>query len=127
MISIEKVKSIAGIYSEALREALSRSQTVYQGKIDGEVACIWGLVPPTVMSDQAYIWLHTTEVADKHTFILVRYSQIMVAEILKEYESIVGHCRVDDERAIRWMRWLGAEFGRHDTRLIPFVIRRKNG
>jgi hypothetical protein len=110
---------------ESLEQCMNASSVIYQGRIDGEVACIWGLVPPTVMSTQVYIWLYTTEIADKHTFILVRASQRMVEELLKEYDAITGHCRIDDERAIRWIRWLGAEFGSFQGKLVPFVIRRK--
>jgi hypothetical protein len=102
------------------------SQTIHQARIDGEIACIWGLAPPTVMSTQAYIWLYTTAIAEEHTFIVVRYSQMMIQEMLKDYNAITGHCRIDDERAIRWMRWLGAEFSSPQGKLVPFVIRRKN-
>jgi len=106
---------------------LRATGTAYCGKIDGEVACIWGLVPPTIMSSQAYIWLYTTEVADEHTFILVRYSQHMIQRMLEEFEALTGHCKAGDDRAIRWMKWLGAEFEKPQGKLVPFVIRRKNG
>lgn len=110
---------------ETFDHCAALSQTVYQGRINNEIACAWGLVPPTVMSNRAYIWLYTMPVADRHTFILVRYSQLMIQAILKDYEAVTGHCRVDDERAIRWMRWLGAEFGPFQGKIVPFTIRRK--
>lgn len=110
-----------------MEQCMMASQVVYQGKIDGKVACVWGLVPPTIMSDKAYIWLWTTSVADEHTFILVRNSQHMVQRMLEEYDSLIGHCRIGDDRAIRWMKWLRAEFGEPQGMLVPFVIRRRNG
>lgn len=113
--------------ASVMQQCLSASRIIYQGKIDGELACIWGLVPPTIMSNQAYIWLYTTEVADEHTFILVRYSQHMIEKMLEEFEALTGHCKAGDDRAIRWMKWLGAEFGKPQGKLVPFVIRRKNG
>lgn len=113
--------------ADALDRCLTCSQLVYQGKVDGALACIWGLIPPTIMSNNAYIWLYTTEAASKHTFILVRYSQLMVEAMLKDFDALVGHCKIDDHRAIRWLRWLGAEFGEYQDRAIPFTIRRKNG
>lgn len=112
---------------ETFFHCASLSQTIYQGKINGEVACVWGLVPPTVMSTQAYIWLYTTPIAEQHTFILVRYSQMMIQSMLEDYDTITGHCRIDDDRAIKWMRWLGAEFGKFQGQLVPFWIRRKHG
>jgi hypothetical protein len=110
-----------------MQQCLSASRIIYQGKINDRLACVWGLIPPTIMSDRAYIWLHTTEVADEHTFILVRYSQHMIEKMLGEFEALVGHCKIGNDRAIRWLRWLGAEFGPYEGKLIPFVIRRKHG
>jgi hypothetical protein len=113
--------------ADPIHQCITASLIVYKGEIDGEMACIWGLVPPTIMSTHAYIWLQTTPISDQHTFILVRYSQIMVQEMLKEYDALVGHCRVTDERAIRWVRWLGAVFDKPQGQLVPFIIRRKHG
>lgn len=138
MISIERVVDIndfvdlrrimrSEVDTDCLQKCVMCSLVVYKGKIDDEVACIWGLVPPTIMSTQAYIWLYTTDIASNHTFVLVRYSQMMIQEMLKDYEALVGHCRVGDDRAIRWIKWLGAEFGAPQGKLVPFTIRRKNG
>lgn len=93
--------------------------------VDGRGACLWGLIPPTLLSDQAYLWLWTNELAEQHSFLLVRYSQRMIEEMLKEFPILVGHCHSEDPRAQRWLKWLGAEFDFPQGKLIPFAIRRK--
>lgn len=103
-----------------------RSTAMWVGLIDGALACVWGLVPPTLLSSQAYLWLHTTDVMKGHEFMFVRRSQIGVAEMLKMYPVIVGHAEVRNTRAIKWIKWLGGTFGEPDGRLIPFTIRGKN-
>ncbi len=111
---------------QILKSCLRRSPIVWESSINGEGACIWGMIPPTLLSDRAYIWLYTTEVADQHTFILVRYSRLMLDEMQKEYPILFGFCKVSDPRAIRWLKWLGAEFGHSENRKIPFEIRKKS-
>jgi hypothetical protein len=110
-----------------MHQCLMMSESAWEARIDDKFACVWGLIPPTLMSDQAYLWLHTTEVADQHTFLLVRYSQLWIKEMLKTFPTLVGHCLKDAERSHRWLRWLGARFGKPDGRLVPFVIEAPNG
>jgi hypothetical protein len=100
------------------------SVSIWVGLIDGELACIWGLVPPSFMSNQAYLWLYTTNLIKEHQFILVRHSQVVMEGILEEYPTIVGHATVGDKKAIRWLKWLGAEFGYPQGTGLPFRIKR---
>jgi hypothetical protein len=100
------------------------STHIWVGLIDDRLACIWGLIPPTLMSNQAYLWLYTTDVIKEHQFILVRHSQLVMEEILKEYPSVCGHAIIGNHKAIRWLKWLGAKFGEPQGKGIPFRIRR---
>jgi hypothetical protein len=101
------------------------SVPLWRGEVDGQLACIWGLIPGSLLSNNAYIWLYTTDIVQEHQFVFVRYSQIMIQEMLKEYEFIVGNTEAGADRSIRWLKWLGAEFQQPKGKLIPFVIRRK--
>jgi hypothetical protein len=108
----------------AMEFCFTMSTDIWVGFIDDEIACIWGLVPPTFLSGQAYLWLYTTDVIKEHSFVLVRHSQRVMEEMLKEYPSIVGHATVGDKKAIRWLRWLGAEFGYPQGTGMPFRIKK---
>ncbi len=108
-----------------LRRFFRQSPICWIGQVDGEGICVWGLIPPCLLSEKAYLWLWTSELAEQHTFLLVRYSQRMVEEMLKEFPIIVGHCEMKNHRAQRWLKWLGAEFDFPQGKLIPFIIRRK--
>ena len=107
-----------------MHQCLWMSTAVYVGKIDGKIICSWGVVPPTMMSDQAYLWLYTTEALAEHKFIFVRHSQRVIERLLEEYRALVGHVLVGNDLAFRWLRWLGAEFGEPKGRMIPFRIER---
>ena len=101
---------------------IEASISVYSAFVDDQVLGLWGLIPPTLLSDQAYLWLYTTPAAEEHQFIVVRRGQIEVKKMLKTYPKIVGHCVVGAARSIRWLKWMGAVFGQADGKLIPFAI-----
>lgn len=107
---------------------LKHSQHVWIGSFDGEVSCVWGVVLPTLLSTQAYLWLHVDEekVAGNQ-FLFVRHSQRVVEELLKDFEIILGVTHCEAQRSIRWLKWLGAQFAEPEGKLIPFTIRRPNG
>lgn len=113
------------VRSETFQQMVACSAHLYTGMVNGKLLCLWGLVPPTLISDRAYLWLHTTPEIEGHEFLLVRKSQIEVGKMLEHYPTIIGHCLVDAERSIRWLKWLGARFGESDGKLIPFTIRKK--
>lgn len=109
---------------------LRSSSCSWCGKINGRVACIWGLVIPTLLSNHAHIWLLTTELVEEHKFLFVRHSQLFMEGILKTFPIITGHVVMKQQHSVRWLRWLGVEFRepirglRKDTIFIPFVIRK---
>jgi hypothetical protein len=103
---------------------LLMSTIIWAGFIRGKLACIWGVIPPSLMSHQAYAWLNTTEVLKGHEFIFVRHSQMIFDEILEEYSAVVGHVIIGADKAYRWLRWLGAEFGPPQGQVVPYRITR---
>ena len=86
------------------------SFTTWVGYNDGELVCAWGIIPPSVMSEEVYLWLHTTEAVKNNQFLFVRHSQIFIQNLLSEYRAVVGHVKDDAPRSKRWLKWLGAEF-----------------
>jgi len=95
---------------------------LWVGFIDGRPVCAWGLVPPTMLSDRAYLWLYATPAIDEYKFLFIRHS-IRVMERLRElYPVIHGVCDIENTRAIRWLKRLGATFSDPYDGHVPFVI-----
>lgn len=109
---------------EILDRCLSATQELWVGWHNDRPVFTWGLIPPTLLSSVAYLWMISIDEAEKHEFVIVRHSQIAMQRMLESYETIVGHCEVSETRSIRWLKWLGATFGPPDGRFIPFIIRR---
>lgn len=122
-------QKITPTMSEDSSEIFSRialvTTVVWGGKIGGEIKCLWGLVPPTLLSDEAYLWLHVLEPVEEYEFVFVRYSQQAIAEALERFPVIKGHCEVGASRSIRWIKWLGGKFSEPQGRMIPFEIRKR--
>jgi len=97
---------------------------VWMGFVDGDFVCCWGLIPPTFLSNQAYLWMWAPEPI-KHQFIFVRQSQLQIERMLQRFDSIVGHCLVTARSAQRWLKWLGAEFDAPQGDTVAFTIRRR--
>lgn len=108
-----------------LRKLLAESAVVYVGKYEGEIACVYGLVPPTLLSESVYLWLLTTELVAQHPFLFVRHSQRVVEQILKKHPMIIGTTSHSNKSAISWLKWLGAEYSEGRNGMLNFVIRRK--
>jgi hypothetical protein len=126
LIHRSQVANIPGA-EEILKECIWRSIEVRQGLVDGEVACAWGLIPPTILSNTAYLWLLTTDIIAEHKFLFIRYSQRYIEEALKTYPIIIGDVVGHNPSASRWIHWLGGEFRPMVAGRTPFTIRAKNG
>lgn len=109
---------------ETMHRSLCNSSRVWMGFDDDKIIALWGLIPPTLMSDVAYLWLFTTPNLHGHTFMFIRHSQRAVQQMLQEFPTIVGHAACTNHRGMQWLRWLGAEFGDPiNDKVIPFTIK----
>lgn len=104
---------------------LTFSQWSWVGKVDGEVACIWGLSSGCILADEAHLWLLTTDLVEKHKFLFIRYSQRCVEDMLKLFPVIVGDVDINNESAKRWLKLLGAKFSTPIGTAMHFEIRAK--
>lgn len=116
---------LPGDQQEIMHRSMANSSRVWIGSDDDKILGVWGLIPPTILSDQAYLWLFTTAHMQEHVFTFIRHSQRAVAEMLEQFPLIVGHGIVGADRSLRWLKWLGAEFGEPQGTALPFQIKAK--
>ena len=108
---------------DIMLRSVRNSVKVWSYWAEGVLVCIWGLIAPTLLSNEAYLWMFTTNQLHSHTFMFVRHSRLVTEEMLKHYPVIVGHCAISADKARRWIEWCGGKFGKPDGQLIPFEIR----
>lgn len=110
---------------EIYNRCLQSSVGLWAGFVDGEFVSITGLIPPTLLSNEAHLWLHTTPALKGHEFVFIRHSQRFIEEALKRYPTIVGITMADNEKAVRWLKWLGAVFQETSEGVLSFTIKAK--
>lgn len=107
---------------KALVGYMTMSDRTYVGLVDGEIVCVWGVMRQSLMSDRGYLWMITAAAAEEHKFLIIRYSQRIIENLLKRYRVLIGECAVGNSQARKWMRLLGAEFSPPEGQTIPFQI-----
>ena len=120
-------KDLTDVETKTLDACVGPTAELWIGLVDGRPVCAWGLVPPTVLSERAYLWLYVGPAVDEYKFLFVRYSQRIVEALRLDYPIIEGICDINNRRAIRWLKWLGASFGEPTAHHVPFVIGGRNG
>ena len=123
LISAEVLDTLSEAGQEIMNRSLQNSSDVWVWTDESTIHGFWGLIPPTLLSDRAYIWLYTMPTLQHHQFTFVRHSQLAVKALLEQYPVIVGHCAKSANKSRRWLEWLGAKFGQPDGDLIPFEIK----
>jgi hypothetical protein len=123
LIAIATGSQLGERYAEMMDLCQKLSGEIWSGYIDEKLVCCWGLIPPSIFSNVAYLWMYNTEMLAEHQFVFVRRSQIEVARMLQSYPTIVGHCVVGNDKAARWLKWLGAEFEPPHDGMRKFAIR----
>lgn len=124
LISVEHLPMLPILDQETIQRSIMNSSRVWAGLVDQKLVAMWGLIPPTLMSDVAYLWLVTTKHLDGHQFLFIRHSQRAIESMLAEYPEIVGHTLISNRAAQQWLRWLGATFGDPiNGTVYPFTIK----
>jgi len=95
---------------DAHRDCVDKSTAIWLGVADGVEACAVGVIPVTIFSDRAYLWLISTRICEQHPLRFIRWSKKVMKEVLSLYTGVFGLCGCDNESGRQWLEWLGAEF-----------------
>ncbi len=127
LISTTITPTLTEQQNKKLAQCLKATTTVWTGIYEKKLLGFWGVIPPTLLSDSAYLWFYWTDELANHKFVFTRHSQRVIEEVLKLYPRITGDCEATAEQSQRWLRWLGAKFGEAKDGFLPFVIEARNG
>jgi len=106
----------------SLRLNIRASVFTSVGVVDGEIACMWGILPSTMLGMGGTLWMVTTEKADQATFRFARHSQRMVEMIQGSFPVLQGFVDCRNERSKKWLKWLGFTFGPpYEVKGLPVI------
>lgn len=104
----QEIEVAAGISPEqALRLSLLRSTEAWSGTVDGQVACMFGVGPISLLGGIGCPWLIAGELVQRHAVAFLRRNKAMVAGWSQMFPELRNAVDVRNTVAIRWLRWLG--------------------
>lgn len=92
---------------DALRRALRVSDMVWTGRYDGQMVCMFGVAPMSIITGTGSPWLLGTDLIVKYARPFLRANKPYVAEMLNKYPYLVNYADTENVVAVRWLEWLG--------------------
>ena len=92
---------------DAIAEGVKISVLCWTGLVDGKVACIFGVSPPSLMGDQGIVWMLGTPLIAKNARAFIRNSRTYIAQMLRAYPHLYNFVHVPNTRAIGWLKRMG--------------------
>ncbi|MGF6764066.1 hypothetical protein P3T24_004397 [Paraburkholderia sp. GAS33] len=96
---------------ELLVRDMDRSVSAWSWIIDGDVACMFGVVADVLLSDVAYPWFLSTPLVDENAVAFARACRRHLPELLGVHAKLAGMVDARYELSVRWLQWLGAKVG----------------
>lgn len=93
---------------QALIREVERSSSAWSWIVDGEVACMFGIVTRQLVDDSAYPWFLTTPLVEKHAIQFARSCKGLLPELLSIHPKLIGMVDARYVLSVRWLTWLGA-------------------
>lgn len=94
---------------EALFTSYRRSAFAYSVFFGDELIAMFGVVPESLVSDRGIVWMLTGDGVQKIWIRFLRASRHFVEFLRTKYPMLYNFVDVRHERAIAWLRWIGAD------------------
>lgn len=87
------------------------------GYIDGKPELVCGISRDNLLSDHGQIWMLRTDETEKHPIKYGKYSKRVMRSLIRDSGCtyLENWCLAENERSIRWLKWLGFTFDRDMT------------
>jgi len=105
----------------ALLRAVRRSEKSYTVWIGERPAAIFGVGRAPQDASVGVIWLLGTPEIETIKIQFLRESRKWLEEMSQEYDLLTNVVHEDNQLHIRWLKWLGMSFIRHQPPFVEFV------
>ena len=90
-----------------LISAYNRSDECRAFVVDGKVACIFGVVPISLLGGIGSPWMIGTDLIYSNKREFLRKSQNAVLDVCKSYATLINYVDKRNTLSIRWLKWGG--------------------
>lgn len=92
----------------AVAHGIRTSTLCWSARVDGELACIFGVAPiGTVLDPRGACWMLGTPLVRKHRRMLQELTPRYIAEMLEAYPHLLNQVHANNTVATRWLRKMG--------------------
>jgi len=95
---------------QIVQDSVDLSSWVRAGLVNGELACIWGICPTSLIGRKGTPWLLATPVIEKYPVAFLRRCKPCIKKFKKAYRFMENHVDVRNKVAIHWLKWMGFKF-----------------
>jgi hypothetical protein len=109
---------------EALVASVERSASAWAGVADGELVCLFGVVPVSLVGVTGIPWLLGSEFVMRYGRPFLRRNRAWLREMLREFPVLRNVVDARNTVSIRWLGWLGFTLGAPQpmgVRGLPFI------
>ena len=121
----EEVEALTGRDPRAvLVESVERSASAWAGVADGELACLFGVVPMTLAGVTGVPWLLGSDAVARYRRPFLRRNRAYLDEMLRAFPVLRNVVDARNAVSIRWLGWLGFTLGTPQpmgVRGLPFI------
>lgn len=96
---------------EALTNSYQLSLIARTAEVDGNPAACYGLVPYSLVSDQAIVWCLTSYAVEREKLSYVKNTKRVIQEFLQYYPVLVNMVDARYLQSLRWLLACGADVG----------------
>lgn len=91
----------------ALEMSVARSSHSYTATADGEVACMFGVVPLSLLVGIGSPWMLGTDLVPKYPGAFIKHSAPYIRGMLEAYPHLFNFVDARNAKAIRWLKRVG--------------------
>lgn len=90
-----------------IEQSIRGSLLSWSGFADGELNCVFGVGPLSVVTGKGAPWMLGTNALEKNSRILIRKTPDYISTMLRAFPHLVNYVHADNIVAVRWLRRLG--------------------
>lgn len=107
-----EIQAVVGLSPmQALSASLNDSERAWTGYLNGEPCCMFGVGPAEGDPKIGVVWMIGTDAIDRHPLAFLKGSRVAFREMLTMFPTLINAVDARHAKALRWLRWLGAEIG----------------
>lgn len=102
-----------------LWEAFHLSDIAVAAYYRGQIACMFGVAPVSLLADEACIWLVGHEDVERHWLRFLRECRPALTDLIRGYRLVHNIIDQDNVLALGWLGWLGFTVDQERPILLP--------